>query len=175
MSKVAFMTIGLLKAPRGDEQVQGFFDRSPAIISGAEVSPGFIARSFYDERTWGTISNPTIFQDEEFEDMTPQTQSSWQDLESVFAFAYRGVHAEAMRKRNEWFVKPEWPTYVAWWIADGHTPSWEEAYQRYDQLHQQGASAEAFDFKHPFGADGQPVKIDRQRVKEIKAQYTYQQ
>ena len=60
MSKVAFMTIGLLKAPRGDEQVQGFFDRSPAIISGAEVSPGFIARSFYDERTCGSKSESAV-------------------------------------------------------------------------------------------------------------------
>ena len=84
---------------------------------------------------------------------------------SVFAFTYNGIHAEALSKRKEWFEHPKWPSYVAWWVEAEHTPSWEEAYERYDKLHREGSSPEAFDFKHPFGADGQPVKIDREVVK----------
>ncbi|NKQ35372.1 MAG: DUF3291 domain-containing protein [Chloroflexi bacterium] len=115
--------------------------------------------------TWQGRSNPPIFKDEEFSDRTPQTLSLWDDLESVFAFAYNGIHAEALSKRKEWFEHPKWPFYVAWWVEDEYTPSWEEAYERYDKLLRDGSSPEAFDFKHPFGSDGQPVKIDREVVK----------
>lgn len=58
----------------------------------------------------------------------PTTLSLWADLESVFAFAYNGVHAglnaEALKHRKEWFLTPEWPTYVAWWVEDNHEPDW---------------------------------------------------
>ena len=87
------------------------------------------------------------------------------DLESAFAFAYAGVHAEALSRRKEWFLAPAWPTYVAWWVPDDHTPDWHEATARHEHLHDNGPSPYAFDFKHPFGPDGNPVDIDRVRVK----------
>ena len=86
-------------------------------------------------------------------------------MESAFAFAYAGVHAEALSRRKEWFLAPAWPTYVAWWVPDDHTPDWHEATARHEHLHDNGPSPYAFDFKHPFGPDGNPVDIDRVRVK----------
>ncbi|MEM7116130.1 MAG: DUF3291 domain-containing protein [Chloroflexota bacterium] len=169
MAKVALMTIGLLQAPFGDPQIQGFEDRVEANFIAAEAHPNFIGRSRFDEvtqtHTWGGRSNPRIFQDEKFNDRTAQTLSLWQDLESVFAFAYNGVHGEALSKRKEWFVRPQWPTYVAWWVRVKKTPSWEEAYERYDLLCREGSSPDAFDFKRPFDCEGQPAKIDRNAVK----------
>lgn len=170
MAKVAFMTVGLLHASNWDARVHGFIKRIQANNDAAEASDGFIDRSVRDEITrehkWGQQPLPTPFTGMDHQDRLPQTLSLWQDLESVFAFAYHGVHAEALSKRKEWFVKPEWPTYVAWWVEDGHTPTWEEAGQRYEILYQVGPTPEAFNFKQPFGSDGQPFKIDRQKVKK---------
>lgn len=175
MANIALMTIGILRGPSGDPQVQGFIDSSGANFEAAEASPGFIDRSRFDEltddQTWKGRSYPTIFQDEAFSDITPQTLSLWQDIESVFAFAYyNSVHAVSLSKRKEWFEQPKWPTYVAWWVADEHTPAWEEAYKRYDKLHQEGSSPEAFDFKHPFGPDGRSIKVDREVARKKVAQ-----
>lgn len=172
MSNVAFMTIGILKAAADDPQIQGFVDRGEANFKAAENSPGYIDHSDFDEttelHTWEGRSFPPIFQDEAYSDITPQTLSLWQDLESIFAFAYyNSTHSEALRKRKEWFVQPEWPTYVAWWVEDGHTPSWTEAYKHYDKLCKEGSSKEAFDFKQPFDSDGQAIKIDREAVKRM--------
>lgn len=169
MAKLAFMTIGLLQAPDYDPWVQGFIDRIDANFTAADSSAGFLDRSTRDaisgEHLWGTAPVPRIFQGRDTEDRLPKTLSLWQDLESVYAFAYNGAHAEALSKRKEWFVKPEWPTYVAWWVPDDHTPSWPEAIERYDFLCQAGSSSVAFDFRQPFDASGQPVKLDREVVK----------
>ena len=86
------------------------------------------------------------------------------DLESVYA--YNGRHMEALKKRSEWFVKPEWPTYVAWWVEDGETPTREDAARRLEHLHDKGSTPHAFDFKTPFDADGIAWKMDRSKIQE---------
>lgn len=175
MAKLAFMTIGLLHEHVDSPRSQGFVDRIEAVFAAADVSDGFITRPMNDETTgnptWGgTQQTPAIFPDEEVVEQVPTTLSLWQDLESVFAYAYNGLHAEALSKRKTWFVKPEWPSYAAWWVDDTHLPSWPEACTRYDRLEQIGPSPEAFNFKRPFGPDGQPVKINWEAVRRKAAQ-----
>ena len=79
----------------------------------------------------------------------------------MFAFAYRGAHAESLRHRKEWFVEPAWPTYAAWWIDDDHIPTWEEAMERVNALYHRGPTPFAFTFKQPYDADGRPMRVDR--------------
>jgi hypothetical protein len=69
-------------------------------------------------------------------------------------------------RRKEWFVPATWPSYAAWWVAEGHIPPWEEAIARIEHLHAHGPTPFAFDFRQPFDAAGQPVKLDRGRVRE---------
>ena len=165
MPRVALMTIGVLHESPGDPRVQGFLDRVDANFAAAESSSGFVGRSLYDAEieahTYGAATQPADFTCEQYGDRVAQTLSVWDNLESLCAFAYSGIHAEALRKRREWFVHPERPIYVAWWIDDTAIPSWREAYERYEKLRRDGPSPEAFDFKHPFGPDGQPVAIVR--------------
>ena len=80
-------------------------------------------------------------------------------MESVSAFAYRGAHGEVFRKRREWFVKAEWPTYVAWWVDDDHVPTYAEAIERHKRLHDRGPTPHAFNFKTPFDKDGKPTQL----------------
>ena len=87
-------------------------------------------------------------------------------MEAVYAFAYYGRHVEALSKRKEWFIKPEWPSYVAWWVEDDHIPAREEAAKRLEYLHDKGSTSHAFDFKSPFDATGQPIRMDPGKIQE---------
>lgn len=164
MAKVAFFTFGILYDLDGHPQVQGFFDRITRNFETAEQSDGFIDRSRWDPETghhsWREGVSSRFFREGEHAG-TAATLSLWEDLESVFAFAYSGMHAEALCRRKEWFLKPGWPTYVAWWVPDDHTPDWYEAAARHEHLYDHGPSPYAFDFKHPFGPNGKPIEIDR--------------
>jgi hypothetical protein len=167
MPLVAFTTVAILKAPPGDPAVQGFFDRLPETFGAADAFEGFVARSTRDPVTlrhsWGDPVQPRFYDPARHAGVV-FTLSLWRSLEPVNAFAYSGVHGEALRHRLEWFLEPEWPSYAAWWVDDGHVPDWHEASRRLEHLHDHGASPEAFGFRTPFGPDGAPIEIDRAAV-----------
>lgn len=106
MAKLAFLTATLTKYRRGDPRLQNFVDRFEATFAEAEVSEGFIGRPFKD----GTAGEPTSplpgFELTAWETRKIMTFSLWRDLESVFAYSYTGLHAEALRSRGEWFPTP---------------------------------------------------------------------
>ena len=168
MPRLAFYTFAHLLKPEGHPEVAGFFARNPANFAAAEASEGFIARSGYeiepDREIWGAVVYPR-YNVATGDDEIAATLSLWEDLESVFAFAYNGVHAKALKRRHKWFQKVAWPTYAAWWVADDHVPDWQEAATRHEHLHDHGASDLVFDFSMPFGPDGAPVTLNRALVK----------
>ena len=168
MSRIAFYTFGILREPKGHEQVQEFYDRLETAFESAENAEGFIDRDRLIEEgqgTWGPRISPRFF-DKSRHPHAPATLSLWTNLESVYAFAYHNVHGEAFKKRREWFSKPEWPTYVAWWVDDDHIPTRDEASQRLEHIHDHGSTAYAFDFKQPFDEAGQPRELDRSLIQE---------
>ena len=169
MPRLAFMTVSALHEPYNHPRTQGFIERTGSTFAAAEASEGFIMRSLWpdsdDVAIWGEWVVPTMFQSIDYPSLVPPTLSLWQDIESVFAFAYNGAHAEAFSKRREWFAPLSMPGYVAWWVADDHIPSWQEGCGRFDKLEADGSTPEAFDFKHPFGPDGQPIQINREAVR----------
>ncbi len=164
MARVAFFTFGILREAYGHPQVQGFFDRDPHVFEAVEQCDGFIARAGYEGDSgppcWGAPMYPRFFTGDVTEG-TPATLSLWEDLESVAAFAYAGLHAEALRLGREWFLKPEWPTHAAWWVPDDHLPDWEEAKTRHEYLHDCGPSPGVFDLQHPFGPQGKQIELDQ--------------
>jgi hypothetical protein len=164
MARIAFLTYGILREPWDHPETKGFVDRIEGSFAQAEQSAGFIDRHRgVDGQNWGP---PAIsrFYDEQMHAGEAATLSLWSDLESVCAFAYRGIHGEAFHNRRNWFLKTEWPTYAAWWIADEHTPDWEEAFERHEYLHHHGPTAEVFNFKRPFDETGSPTQLDRDRI-----------
>ncbi len=172
MSCVAFITFGVLREPAGHPQVQGFFDRSGTVFATAEASHGQIDyyRGQGDQYRVSAEGSPFgayttgRFVTADLAGREEQTLSLWADLEAVSAFAYAVPHAEALRHRREWFLKPAWPTYAAWWVADDDWPDWPEANARLEHLHDHGASAIAFDFRSPFDAEDRPTLLDRGRI-----------
>lgn len=169
MMRIAFYTFGILQESRGHEQVQGFFDRVNTVMAQAGRTVGFMG---VDDGTWGPMVYPGFF--DERKHSPPQiTLSLWADLESVCAFAYRGAHADALKKRRDWALDGEWPSYVAWWVAADHVPTPEEGSRRLERLHEDGPTGFAFDFKKPFDERGRPRKLDRElfqtRVEQSEA------
>ena len=167
-ARIAFFTLGVLKAPIGDEVVQGFVDRLAPVYAAAEGSAGFFARSIRNvqtwEHSWGPVLAPTCVPADCGLNRLAMTLSLWRDLESVAAFAYRGLHAESLSRRGDWFERGPWPSFVAWWVDEQHQPTWAEAVERVDRLHAQGSTPAAFNFKQPFDSSGKPTKLDRQRI-----------
>ncbi|MBS0193688.1 MAG: DUF3291 domain-containing protein [Proteobacteria bacterium] len=167
--RIAFMTFAVLKRPVGDALVQGFVDRIAGVYAAAEGSAGFFARSVRDmqtwEHSWGALVVPACCPPGLTLKQLAMTLSVWRDLESVAAFAYHGVHKEALSKRGDWFAQGSWPTYVAWWVADGHQPDWIDAASRLDHLHAHGPQPRAFTFRQPFDASGQPTRMQQKQVK----------
>ena len=159
MARVAFYTFGVQRYPWEHPHMQSFLDRVAAVFAAAECTEGFIIR-----RSDRPADAGPRFYDPAADAGAPQTLSVWADLESVFAFAHRGRHGEAMRHRTEWFVDAHYPTYVAWWVADDHLPTWHEAAEHLEHLHDHGPTAAAFSFKHPFDAQGAPTVLDQARV-----------
>lgn len=173
--RLAFMTYGELLAPFGDELVQPFVDRVPAVYDAASATPGFIDRSHRNlgdySHSWGEIVSPRCWGGVASR-TTAATLSIWEDLESVTAFAYHGHHGEAMKHRNDWFTHPGLPEHVGWWIDENEPVTFELAAARMDHLFDNGSSPFAFSLRQPFSADGQPVKINPERVREKAAAAT---
>jgi hypothetical protein len=100
-------------------------------------------------------------------DTAPSSLSLWTDIESLMAFSYAGVHADALKHVRHWNVKPSWPALVLWWVGASHRPDWSEAFKRFEHLADEGPTNKGFTFKRPFGADGAEIAIDRGRVREL--------
>lgn len=164
------MTVGRLHEPFHHPRSQGFLDRVPGVYDAADASEGFIARSDRDletlYHTWGAVRHPRCYGGESDSHRLPSTLSLWEDLESVAAYAYSGPHGEALSHRREWFSETDLPEYVAFWVDPAaDRVDWQEAADRLDYLHEHGPTAHAFNFKQPFDPDGNPVTLDRAKIK----------
>ncbi len=175
MARLAFHTFGLMIAARNTAPVQGFTDRNPEAIRIAEETPGFIARAIplnrdpavsrftWDYGPWGRYVLARFYTGGPApeNDNAATTLSLWESIESVGRFAYTGKHKEALDLRHEWFLPPQWPTYVMWWVADDAIPTWADAAERLEHLHDHGPTPFAFGFRQSFTPEGQPRQAAR--------------
>ncbi len=170
--RLAIYNFGMFRERAESPANQGFRDREPANFSAAEHAPGFIGRAGYadepGQESWGVQVYPRFYV-ERGDGWAPSTLSLWTDIESLMTFTYSGIHAEALRRAADWFVPKDWPAYVLWWVGKDHWPDWHEAVERFELLHDRGSTPEAFTFKAPFDAAGNPAVIDRAAVKRIAA------
>jgi hypothetical protein len=173
MHRIAFTTFAVLKQPYGNPKVEGFENLLPPTLEEAERSPGFIAHpvedngqghlSVFDRQwgAWGKFEVPRFYTGQRTNETLScaSTLSLWENLESVFSFVYSGLHRNALQRRHEWFLKPEWPSYAAWWISASTVPTWRDACRALEYLHDHGSTPAAFTFHHPFAADGTQMRL----------------
>jgi Domain of unknown function (DUF3291) len=169
-ARLAIYNFGIFRMRADDPVNDGFREREGANFAAAERAPGFVARSGYAGEegppSWGEQVFPRFYV-ERGDKGSPSTLSLWQDLESLFAFAYHGVHAEALKRAPDWFVEKQWPPYVLWWIEGDRRPDWREAVARFERLHDRGPEPQAFNFKTAFDAHGAPLAVDRARARRL--------
>ncbi|AYG60678.1 DUF3291 domain-containing protein [Rhizobium jaguaris] len=169
---LAMYNFGLHVAPYDSPAVEGFLLREAANFEAAARAQGFIGRSGYDGEPdlpcWGKQVFPRFIEGSGFA-TAPSSLSLWADIESLMAFTYNGVHADALKHARHWNVKQRWPALVLWWVDAAVIPEWKDGVERLERLHDEGASSVAFSFKQPYAAGGHPTTIDRSRVKEIAA------
>lgn len=156
--QIAVMTCGLLHAPIDHSDVAEFVARSPAVWERAALFDGY--RGHIDEEP---DLRPARFSDDRFRLRCAITLSCWRDLDAVHAFVYGGTnHTDALRDRRRWFVAGDRPTQVAWWLSRTERPTQADGVARYEQPDSIGPTRHAFDLRHAFAADGQPMAIRRQ-------------
>lgn len=147
---LAQVNIGRARGEITDSVMAEFVARLPEINALAERSPGFVWR-FQTEDGDATAVRP-------YEDARILINLSvWADLEALRAYVYRSAHAAVMRRRREWFERFDRVYVALWWVPPGHRPTIDEAVERLAHMEQHGASAFAFPFAEPFGADGLPA------------------
>ena len=183
MAKLAFYTFAALEEAFRHQHSRGFVDRITGVFEFAEQASRFVgradsARHEGQDAQWGDPLATTRFDARERDarrdnslEVSPDnheaaTLSLWDDLESVYVFAYYGRHAEALKKREDWFVKPEWPSFVALWVENVQIPTWEDACSRLELLNDEGLTPHAFDFKTRFDSAGTPWRMDRSKIQE---------
>lgn len=142
---LAQYNIARLVAPLDSPQLADFMAALDPLNKLADESPGFVWRHQTAEGNSTSIrvrGDPMII----------INFSVWEDVESLFEYAYHSAHVEIFRRRREFFEEHLQPYAVLWWVPEGHEPTVEEAEERLACLEANGPSEGAFTFKKRFPA-----------------------
>jgi len=169
MSRLAFYTFGILNEAWPHPATNDFLDAAPDVFHAAETTPGFIARALRPDRAksyfgqnfgpFGDFAVPRFYTfGTELADLRlAVTLSLWTGIAPVRGFSYGGPHKDALVKRTDWFAKPDHHSFAMWWVGDDETPTWRDASDRLEYLHDHGPSPRAFKFSSAFDANGKRI------------------
>ena len=76
--------------------------------------------------------------------------SVWASVESLREYTYKSDHVAILRRRKEWFEKPNGAIMALWWVPAGHTPTVSEGQERLQHLQEHGPKPYAFTFNDIF-------------------------
>jgi heme-degrading monooxygenase HmoA len=147
---LAQVNVARILYPLEDGRMADFVARLDEVNALADEAPGFVWRLQLGN------GNATYLRPYE-DDRILFNLSVWQSLESLRDFVYRSDHADVMRRRLEWFERPDQLHLALWWVPAGHIPSVDEAKSRLERLRLHGPSAEAFTFQQLY-----PVPLPEQ-------------
>ena len=126
-----------------DQRMSRFVAQLDEVNALAENSDGFVWRLQSDS---GNATDIQVGDDP----LLIVNMSVWQNVESLFEFAYKSAHKFVMADRRQWFKRPTGAYQVLWWVPVGHEPSVQEGMDRLALLQATGPSAQAFTFKSKF-------------------------
>jgi hypothetical protein len=169
VARLAFYTFAILKQPWGHPEVQGFIDAVPGVFGELAGAEGFITRaerpdlkqSYFGQHygAFGGFAVPRFYtHGTSLKDLRlAVTLSLWTDIAAVRRYSYGGPHKEALAQRTRWFVKPQYPSFAMWWVDDDDVPTWQEAADRLEHLHDHGPTPQVFKFSTAFAPDGNRI------------------
>ena len=142
---LAQVNIARARFPIDDAGMADFMNQLDEINALAEQAPGFVWR-LKDES-----GNATNFQP--YDD--PRiiiNLSVWKSVDALFDFVYKTAHAKVMRRRYDWFEKPNTAHMCLWWTPADEHPTTLDGTTRLLHLSQFGPTGSAFTFKERFPA-----------------------
>jgi len=127
--------------------MRGFVEQLDSLNALAEASPGFVWRLKTES---GNATDIRAFEDP----LIIVNLSVWTGIEPLRDFAYRSAHAQAFRRRKEWFEEMDGPSLALWWIPAGSLPTVDQGKERLGLMAGLGPTREAFTFRNAFPAPG---------------------
>jgi hypothetical protein len=140
---LAQYNLARLRAPLDDPILADFVSALDPLNKLAETSSGFVWRHQTED---GNSTSVRVRGDP----MILINFSVWEDIDSLFQYAYYSDHAAIFRRRREFFEHFDGAYAVLWWVPAGHIPSVEEGEERLDHLRAHGPTDHAFTFKNRF-------------------------
>lgn len=176
MARIAMLTTGPLLENLDAEKFAEFEELSGKIFEQFGIDEGAISHTggISEEASsdlWGKWAVPEIYQKAAETSYVIQTISIWQDLESMVAFSYHGIHAQGLKRKYEWVQKLSRPNHVIWWIDDEHQATWSEGVERYNRIIKNDPAPDAFNTRSLYDTQGEPVKLNQGIIKEKAKQY----
>ena len=148
---LAQVNIAFAKYDYEDPAFAGFVDNLDRIYALAEATPGFVWRHISvdgdPEAKKIYASDDIIF-----------NMSVWESYQAMHDFVFKTDHSGYLRRRREWFRRPDQPMTVLWWIPAGEIPALDEAYGRLKHLREHGPSAHAWTLATPHPPPGTDVQ-----------------
>ncbi len=142
---LAQLNLGLFRHPLDADEMAEFRNALEPINAIAESSPGFIWRLTDDDG--GSSSHVDVPGRDD--PLWAPNMSVWESLDALKHFMYKSGHASYLRRRNEWFQKPDGLINVLWWIPAGELPTLTDAVRRLDHLEAHGPSDQGWDLRRP--------------------------
>ena len=142
---LAQVNIARARFPIDDPGMADFMKQLDEINALAEESPGFVWRLQDDS------GNATHFQP--YDDPRILINLSvWKSVDALFDFVYKTAHSQVMRRRYDWFEKPNTDHMCLWWTPADEHPTTLDGTTRLLHLSQFGPTGSAFTFKERFPA-----------------------
>jgi ribosomal protein S18 acetylase RimI-like enzyme len=154
------LNVATLQHPIDDPRIADFNNALPMVNGAGEQSPGYVWRLQSDG---GDATDINVFDDP----LVIVNLTVWESLESLKAFAYRGIHRDFFRRRAEWFVPGSTRTAL-WWTPAGSLPTTDDAKRRLEFIDVVGSTPYAF----AMGQIQPPLVIERSRPDEARVDAT---
>ena len=142
---LAQLNLGYFNAPLDSEEMAEFRRALEPINALAESTPGFVWRlTDEDGGSSSYVEVPGVK-----DPLAAPNMSVWETLDALKHFMHKSGHAIYLRRRREWFRKPDGLINVLWWIPAGEVPTLSDAIRRLHHLEVHGPSQQGWSFSAP--------------------------
>lgn len=143
---LAQLNLGLFRVPLDSDEMAEFRAALEPVNAIAEATPGFVWRLTDDDgASSSNVAVPGLD-----DPLWAPNMSVWASMDALEHFMYKSGHASYLRRRREWFQRPDGPINVLWWIPAGDLPDLADAVRRLRHLEAEGPSQVGWDFRNRF-------------------------